>query len=276
MDVALPGGLVSEGKLERNARFRELTGRVEQVLLESGSRDGWSAYVTALLACTLESIGGKPVDADRVAGLCMADRHFLMLRLAALLHGERMWLKVTCQACEALFDVEALRCDLPIKTAGPDYPFVNVDVGDMHLTVRVPCGADQALVEDLDEEEAMRLLLQRCVLSVDDAPPDAGFSRRLSEADIEAIDGALDAMSPAVCGELLVSCPECGCEQQAGLNHYLLGDLDKRFFYDEVHTLASHYHWSEADILDLPLERRRLYLDLISRAPLRSEGAQLS
>lgn len=276
MEVELPGGLASEGRLERRARFRELTGRVEQALLESHSRDGWSAYVTRLLDCTLDSIGGQPVDTDRIASLCMADRHFLMLRLAALLHGERMWLKVTCSSCDALFDVEALRCDLPVKPAGPGYPQADVDIGRMRLTVRVPSGADQALIEDMSEEDALEELLQRCILGVDGTTPDAGLSGRLSDADIEAIDEALDAMSPAVCGELLVSCPECGCEQQAKLNHYLLGDLDRRFFYDEVHTLASHYHWSEADILNLPLERRRLYLDLISRAPAHREGVYQS
>ena len=33
---------------------------------------------------------------------------------------------------------------------------------------------------------------------------------------------------------------------------------------DEVHAIAWHYHWSEADILDLPRDRRRRYLDLIA------------
>ena len=63
-----------------------------------------------------------------------------------------------------------------------------------------------------------------------------------------------------------MKCPECGEQQYAELDHYLLDAVDERLFYDEVHTLASHYHWSEADILDLPQAKRRLYIDLINRA----------
>jgi hypothetical protein len=36
--------------------------------------------------------------------------------------------------------------------------------------------------------------------------------------------------------------------------------------YDEVHTLAWHYHWSEAEILALPRVRRQLYLSRVDRA----------
>jgi hypothetical protein len=34
----------------------------------------------------------------------------------------------------------------------------------------------------------------------------------------------------------------------------------------EVHALALHYHWSEADILNLTRDRRRTYLSLLADA----------
>ena len=97
-------------------------------------------------------------------------------------------------------------------------------------------------------------------------PPGESFISNLSEADIEVIDEAMDAVSPAVCNQLLVTCPECGQEQQANLDHYAQASLNEHLFYDEIHTLASHYHWSEADILNLPQQKRRRYLELISRS----------
>jgi hypothetical protein len=33
--------------------------------------------------------------------------------------------------------------------------------------------------------------------------------------------------------------------------------------FREVHRLAFHYHWREADILALPGEKRRRYLNLV-------------
>ena len=97
-------------------------------------------------------------------------------------------------------------------------------------------------------------------------PPGKEFIHKLSESDIDAIDKALDEVSPAVCNQLLVTCPECGREQFAELDHYAMGGMNGHFFFDEVHTLASHYHWSEAAILDLPQARRRLYLGMINRS----------
>ena len=100
----------------------------------------------------------------------------------------------------------------------------------------------------------------------DDELPDEFFFSRLNESDIEAIDEALDTASPSVCDQLLVTCPECDCSQRAELDHYTLSGINERLFYDEIHTLASHYHWSEEAILNLPRKRRRLYLSLINRS----------
>ena len=34
--------------------------------------------------------------------------------------------------------------------------------------------------------------------------------------------------------------------------------------YQELHLLALHYHWAEADILRLPVSKRRRYLRLLA------------
>lgn len=266
VEVILPGGLPKNGCIERQAIFHPLTGRIEQALIECGTGHNRTGYVTAVLCSALESIGKQPVDARLVADLCVVDRQYLMLRLAAMLDGEQMWLKVACGYCDAPFDVEVRRCDLPVKAAGQGFPQVTLRVNEWVIEARVPTGADQACFGEQSEEEAMQQLLQSCILSVNGEPPDKEFITRLSDSDIESIDKALDEASPAVCNQLLVTCPECGREQHAELDHYALAGMNRHFFYDEVHTLASHYHWSEAAILDLPQARRRLYLDKINRS----------
>ncbi|NQV33161.1 MAG: hypothetical protein HQ515_10730 [Phycisphaeraceae bacterium] len=266
IDVVLPGGLARNGCIERRARFHALTGRMEQSLIELERGLDRPLYVTAVLGATLKSIGKQPADVACVADLCVADRQYLMLRLAAMLNGEQMWLKVTCAHCASPFDVEVRRCDLPVKEAGQEFPTVTLQTEAWEVDIRVPTGADQANIGDQSEEEAMHQLLQDCILSVNGSPPEKGFINSLSATDIEAIDEALDEASPAVCNQLRVTCPECAREQYADLDHYVPAEMNRHTFYDEVHTLASHYHWSESAILDLPQARRRLYLDLINRS----------
>jgi hypothetical protein len=266
IEVILPGGLPKNGCIERQAKFRLLTGRIEQALIELEMGLDRPGYVTAVLGSALDSIGNQPADAGRVADLCVADRQYLMLRLAAMLDGEQMWLKVACGHCDSLFDVDIRRCDLPVKEAGQGFPLVTLRMKEWAIDVRVPTGADQERIGDQPEEEAMQQLLQSCVRSVNGESPDKEFINNLSESDIEAIDEALDEASPAVCNQLLVTCPECGREQYAELDHYDLAGMNEHYFYDEVHTLASHYHWSETAILDLPQARRRLYLGMINRS----------
>ncbi|MCP4494550.1 MAG: hypothetical protein GY820_45710 [Gammaproteobacteria bacterium] len=266
MQVTLPGGLSQNGRIERQATFHLLTGRIEQTLIDSSEATDRPAYVTRALGATLEKIGNQSVDSAQVEALCVADRQYLMLRLAALLDGEQKWLKFQCASCEALFDVDFLRCDLPVKEAGQDYPSSTLRLNGVEVILRVPTGGDQQQIGKLGDEQAFRILLQQCICSVDGEPVDKVFIDELGDAEIEAIDNVLDELSPAVCNQLLVTCPECKKQQNAALDHYQLNATNSFYFHDEVHTLASHYHWSEAEILDLPQSRRRLYLDMINRS----------
>lgn len=265
-EVILPGGLSNNGCLERQAKFRPLNGIIEQALIELGKGSDRPGYVTTVLSSTLDSIGDQQVNANSVENLCVADRQYLMLRLAALLDGEQMWLQVDCGFCAAPFDVEVRRSDLPVKEAGQNYPLVTLQLRTWTLEICVPTGADQERIRELADDQAIQQLLQSCIHLVNDEPPTEDFISKLTDSDIEEIDQALDKTSPAVCNQLLVNCPECGREQNAVLDHYELPGMDRYGFYDEVHMLASHYHWSEAAILDLPQTRRRLYLGKINRA----------
>ena len=266
MEVILPGGFSNNGSIQRQAKFKPLTGWVEQALIEFDEGLERPNFVTAVLSSVLDSIGDRAADSKCVSELCVADRQYLMLRLAAMLNGEQMWLKVACAHCDAFFDVAVRRCDLPVKEAGQDFPLGTLHLGEYTLNLRTPRGADQQQFAKLSDEQAMQQLLRSCITSVNGEPSSDEFINSLSQSDIEAIDVILDEVAPAVCTQLLVTCPECDQEQHAELDHYALDYLDKYYFYDEVHTLASYYHWSEAAILGLPQSKRRLYIDMINRS----------
>lgn len=52
--------------------------------------------------------------------------------------------------------------------------------------------------------------------------------------------------------------------------------LNLNKLYSEIHFLAFHYHWSEKDILDLPLQKRRMYVNmLLSELESKGQGRSL-
>ncbi len=101
MEAQLPGGLVRDGVIHRNVRFHVLTGLMAQSLIESATGHNRPGYVSNLLGQVLDRIGDLKADARLAAELWVADRQYLMLRLAALLDGEQMWLKVVCAHSES-------------------------------------------------------------------------------------------------------------------------------------------------------------------------------
>lgn len=266
MDIILPGGLPARGGVERRARFKPLTGQTELALIELGGNTSGPARASSALMLTLESMGNHAVDAECVTSLCTADCQFLLLRLSAMLAGEQQWLKVTCGHCEAFFDVDFRRNELPVKEAGEGFPYTRLSLEAGEAELRVPTIADQCDVAGLNDHEAMLHMLQCSIRSIDHASPSPSVIRNLSGVDITAIDQALDLLSPAVCNELLVVCPECDGEQSTRLDHYTLAGLDGNAIYDEIHTLALYYHWSETAILNMTRARRHKYLGLIDRS----------
>lgn len=89
---------------------------------------------------------------------------------------------------------------------------------------------------------------------------------------------AVAALERAVSGldlELGTRCTDCGSaivspfDVQAFVGAELADGA--RHLLDEVHRIASTYHWSEQDILALPRSRRMAYLDRIDRDALHLE-----
>jgi hypothetical protein len=264
-ELTLPGGTLVGGTLVREAAFRPFTGRLEDELAELDDAPGLSrpARVSAFLAAALARIGREPATRERVAGLGFTDRQFLMLAFA-LEHGEdQQWRHLLCARCGERFDVGFRLSALPVTPAGEGYPSATIAAAQAKLAVRVPTGADEEEVALLEPAAARRALALACVLSIDGLPPAPAALERLSDADIDVIDAALDALSPQLCTTLATACTQCGAAQTLELDPYASALPEATHLYRDVHALALRYHWSEPDILALPRARRRLYLDLI-------------
>jgi hypothetical protein len=152
-----------------------------------------------------------------------------------------------------------------VVSAGPGYPITEITSKERRLRVRVPNGDDQQAIAHLDDEQALRTLLKRCIVS---ATPESSLDTlvdALTDAEVAAIDAALDAVSPAIGTATSTRCPECDAEQRIKLDPYRLAEHALPGLYRDLHHLAIWYHWSERDILALPRDRRRMYLQLIDQ-----------
>jgi hypothetical protein len=86
-----------------------------------------------------------------------------------------------------------------------------------------------------------------------------------SDADLVRIDQALEDVSPEAVTETTMVCPSCGEPTRAQLDVTAMPLSSADLLYQEVHRIASTYHWSEREILSLTRQRRQRYLALIAR-----------
>jgi hypothetical protein len=258
--MELPGGLVLNGQRHRDFSFRPLTGHVELVLCH-GTGSSVPQQVTRALASALLHVGGQVADADLVGSLAVGDRQFLMRQLAAQLDRRPLWLTCACRQCERSFDVPISEAQLPCKPAGPGFP--EVELPELGLRVRVPTGLDQALVADVEDGVAVRLLMARVATPLD---PEATAPPLLSAEQALQVESVIEAMAPEVTTEIVVDCPECKASNHFSLSPYRCLRRSSDVLLDEVHTLASAYHWSEEAILGLTTDRRLAYLRRIDRS----------
>ena len=259
--MLLPGGLLRGGELRRRVRLCEPDGALELLIADAPRRAGsFHDGVSRVLGALVDDVDGESFGYEAAQNLCVADRQFLMHRATTMLGMAHQWIPTSCVECGIKFQLEVDFEALPVGEAGPGFPFVTVDTEAGPLELRVPTGSDEVAIGILgDDAEAERALLRRCV--VRGALPEA-----LSASDLKRIESALDEVSPWVVTELAGSCPECGTTHAVGLDPYVVMRRSASALYDEVHTLAWHYHWSEAEILALPRARRQLYLSRVDRA----------
>lgn len=269
MDVTLPHGVVAEGRVQRTVALRPLTGRDEEFLLHGGSmlpamRD------TAILAGCLVGPGDDTRRREWVRTLTSGDRQALLLHLCADIAGHVLEATVPCadQACgerlELSVDVVSL-LDQPCTEAAETYDVVlGGPDGLVRVRLRLPDGALEEAAAALQPEDAERMLLEALVC---DVSRDGERLSCLPEELREELAGAVERLDPLAETRLEVCCPSCGASSVAVLDpgDYLLQRVgaDRDVFYGEVHRLASAYHWSESEILSLPVRKRRMYVDLV-------------
>lgn len=272
----LPHGYWQDGGCYREAALRQLTGADELYLCEEVRSLPPALRVSDLLARCLTQLGPlTTVTAEHTRALTIGDREALLLQLRRLAYGERLECVLTCPAegCGQRMEVELNATELllaPYADAQPLYKrWLAASAGGYRVTFRLPVGADQEAVVALartDTRQAARALLERCIEHVTD-------ENELPIADLppsgtEQLTGWLAELDPQAELKLNLTCPVCSHQFAVLFDTatFFLQEIERRGtrLYREIHTLALHYHWHEADILRLSAARRRTYLKLLS------------
>jgi hypothetical protein len=272
--MQLPGGLLCDGELRRDFRFRTITGELERAIMQSGLHsNNWPQQVTLILVAALEQVAGQAADARLLQGLSAGDRQFLMLQLAALIDASPNWYTVNCVGCGEAIQFQTTPGNLPVKPAGVGYPKMLLQLDGQPMELRVPCGVDETFIAEHDGDDALEALLQRLLSRPGSQQPVQ--VHQFSQAGRETIDQALDEMSPQVGLQADVACPYCARQQQAEIDPYAWVVRETTELDQDIHTIAWHYHWSEQAILHLTRNRRAAYVQMIDRARGRFQADDL-
>jgi hypothetical protein len=275
--VQLPGGYHdADGRWHREVELIALRGRSEELLCATDRSP--AELVTAVLADCLLRVGDlAPVDEALTRGLTVGDRSYALLRLREATFGPDVALVAHCAwpDCGEKVDVAFRIPDVPVTEQaerGPVHavtlsPEAAPDAADRVRRFRLPTGADQeacAALLDVNPAAALRVLLDACVL-----PDDRGDAQTeltpLARAEIEAAMAAV-AGGPAL--TMRAGCPRCGrgFDIPFDVPDFFFGEVSASadLLLRQVHYLAFHYHWAEAEILALPQEKRLRYVEVLA------------
>lgn len=225
------------------------------------------------VTCVLAKCGD--LSEQEAASLTVGEREGLLLKLRQATFGERMACILECPRpeCREKMDLDITVQDLLMPRNGVALGIHEASFDGYRVRFRLPNGADQEAVASLaqvDETQAVHVLLRRCLVEVE---CDGKRQEEIPLAISDRISDAMEALDPQAQIVIEPLCPACGNTFRTILDtasfFFAEATAHARTLLEEVHVLASFYHWSEAAILSIPQRRRKFYLDLVEAAQAR-------
>jgi hypothetical protein len=244
--------------LQQPSPFRSFRSAPAALEVDFGKTPAPQLVTAILAACSPDDL----LD-EELWALPVGSRLQHLLTILALEGEPALWAQLRCANadCGEAIEVELSPGELVALAAEHAEDSVVADVGERRLNLRRPIGTDQLVWQERafsDEAEA------RCSVVADLTGLDA---TDVDNALMERVEAALARVDPLVSLELDAVCAYC--ERQYTYELDLLELVLGRFREDqdellaELHVLASHYHWTETEILVVPAGRRARYLELV-------------
>jgi len=239
---------------------------------ESGATQASAERALALLAAACPDTS-REVLAELSIG--RRDAHLLTLREWAF--GPQVFSVAVCPQCGERLEIDANVAQLRVHDLTPsladtrvgrdERESLSLQTDDYVLSFRLPNSIDlAAIAEHADAALSRRVLVDQCVLSAQHKGA-AIAPGELPDEVIAALSARMAEANPQADVQLALTCSSCGHRWEVMFD---IGSLFWREIRDwaqrtlrEVHTLASAYGWSQAEILGLSATRRQIYLELI-------------
>ena len=212
-------------------------------------------------ALTLLAAAHPELSRDELADLTIGERDAQLLRLRTAMFGAFAGGTAECPQCgeqvEFSLDTHTLaRTGELAETAR------EIEVDGTCVRFRLPTSRDLAdTVAAPDQSRGVRCLVEQCVI-------EPRLPKELSDDVVEALSHAMAKADPQA--EIIISlgCPNCGkhWELLFDIAHFFWNEIAgqaQRLVY-EIDALARTYGWTEREILSLPAQRRRTYLEMLA------------
>jgi hypothetical protein len=206
--------------------------------------------------------------------LSIGERDARLLQLRAWSFGSRLEGLAVCPYCherlEVTLEVDDLLRNAPLKAndaMGQDDRVLACCGENYELRFRLPNSLDLLAIEgEVDEVEAARLLLQRCLLENREKEkpcPDKVLGAEAVQAVLESL-GQADPLADL---RLALNCPACqgSWESPLDIATFFWKEIEAwaHRLLRQIHVLAGAYGWREQDILSMSAWRRHYYLNLL-------------
>ena len=268
--VHLSDGLTMGGVMDTVAELRDPTGHDEAIVTEPGD-DTPAERVSALIAALTLRIGDcERPSRERLLQLTAGDRERLLLAVSARLLGAEVDLVTSCPGCSNLAEIPVRFADL-ISTeaaAAPDRIELASHGGPWIAQCRPATGADLEKAARRGAQ-GVRDLLVGCLLDLSDPAGQRQPADSLPDECAAGLADALASLDPAAECSAQIECPFCAEKIEALVDGFTIMRTafgGPQRLYEDVYHMARAYHWSEAEILSLPLRRRRHYLAIADGA----------
>lgn len=217
--------------------------------------------LTLLSACC----GGERQDLE---SLSLGRRDALLLEIYERLFGTTIEAFAQCPQCGERLEYRMSTRELLLPATENDGVGLVVQTTEdasVRLQLRLPNSLDlRAISQFPDPASARKMLLQRCITSVEEQPEIQVDS--LSQGTVEKIAASLAQADPQA--DMLIDLTCCACQHAwqviLDIENFLwvkVSALARRLLR-EVDALARAYGWREDDILALSSVRRQAYLEM--------------
>lgn len=225
-----------------------------------------------ILECCISNREGTKLDRSFFWNLEIGKRTEYLLTLVSLSNSSKINVNLRCSnlECQQQMEITIPLLEITRLQQQSENQKTEIAIATEKLSLRKPTGNDQKLWQEQhfpDEASATLAMVQSLLVSEQPSTFKQVYSQ---EKDwIEMLNQVMEEIDPLVNFNLQVNCPYCGSEnlQDFDLGAWALQQLYgvQQQLIVTIHRLASHYHWTESDILAIPPGRRSCYLALIDR-----------